>query len=98
MLGKDRIIQLVRLILSSDKDGEILSAVYALQRTLQASGKSCHDLAETIAGKIMEVQVVKTKIVERIVQSRADADSWIEAADKLLATRRLADREREFVE
>jgi hypothetical protein len=36
---KDRLIQLVRLILSSDKDGEILSAVYALQRTLKASGK-----------------------------------------------------------
>jgi hypothetical protein len=42
-------------------------------------------------------RLLETRIIEEVVQSRADADSWIEAADKLLATTTLADRERDFV-
>ena len=43
-----RIAALVRLVLGSDKDGEILGAVEALKRTLAAAGLDHHRLAEVI--------------------------------------------------
>ena len=42
-----RIAQLVRL-LSSDKDGEVVAAVHALRRTLQATGGDLFTLARQI--------------------------------------------------
>jgi hypothetical protein len=47
-IDTDKIAKLVRL-LGSDKDGEILAAVAALQRTLDIADLDLHDLADVIA-------------------------------------------------
>jgi hypothetical protein len=43
----ERLCQLVRM-LSSDRDGEVLSAVHAINRTLKSSGLDIHYLADGI--------------------------------------------------
>jgi hypothetical protein len=89
---KDKLVKLVKL-LSSDKDGERLAACAAIERTLKSAGMSWHELADTIANKIMEV----TKVVT--VDAKADADSWIRAADQILEKRdSLVEYEAKFVE
>jgi hypothetical protein len=90
----DRLVKLVR-VLSSDKDGEVLGAVRAIERILKSNGFSFHDLAESLAGRILEV--VKVEIVEKeVVVDRTQKD-WIEAADKLMGCIKLTPRELEFV-
>jgi hypothetical protein len=97
---RDRLMKLIRL-LSSDKDGEALAAVRAIEKTLKASGKSFHDLADTLAGKFVEVIRVVEKVVvkERRVEVVVDhsCESWIKATDKLLESGKLVAREIEFV-
>jgi hypothetical protein len=88
---RDRLVKLVRL-LSSDKEGERLAAVAGIERALRSAGLSFHDLADTIANRI--VQVVKKVEVQ---VDRTAADSWVDAADEMLGTQGLTDYERNFV-
>jgi hypothetical protein len=93
--SRDKLIKLVRL-LSSDKDGEVLGAVAAIERTLKSNGLSFHDLAELLSDKIIEV--VRTKVVERVVEVDRTQRDWIEGATELLKVDGLAKHERTFVE
>lgn len=100
MEGKDKLMKLIRL-LSSDKDGEVLAAVRGIERILKSEGKSFHELADVLAGKIVEV----TKVVERVRVERVEVtvevehscEEWIWAADQLIATEKLAGHELNFV-
>jgi hypothetical protein len=47
-----RLAQLLRLLLSSDKDGEIIATAAAINRTLAASGLDCHALADTVENPV----------------------------------------------
>jgi hypothetical protein len=88
---RDRICKLVRL-LSSDIDGERLAAVAGMDRTLKNAGMTFHDLADTVADRIVEVVKVKEVSVDR-----AAAESWINAANEMLSGTRLQGHERKFV-
>jgi hypothetical protein len=88
---RDRLCKLVRL-LSSDVEGERLGAVAGIDRTLKSAGVTFHDLADTVADRIVEVVRIKEVPVDR-----TNIESWIEAANRMLATNELQDHERKFV-
>src|SRR5258707_468774 len=48
-IGVDRIGKLVRLMLSTNRDGEALAAVGALKRALDVAGLDCHAVADALA-------------------------------------------------
>jgi hypothetical protein len=48
----DRLAKLVRLIFSSDKEGEIVGAVMAARRVLETNGLDCHWLADQITAPV----------------------------------------------
>jgi hypothetical protein len=93
--ARDKLIKLIRL-LSSDKEGERLGAVAAIERTLHGAGLSFHDLAETISDQIIEV--VKEKVVVKIVEIDRTQRDWIEYSEKLLQVDTLEAHERKFVQ
>jgi hypothetical protein len=88
---RDRLCKLVRL-LSSDIEGERLGAVAGIDRTLKNAGMTFHDLADTIADRIVEVVRIREVPVDR-----TNVESWIDAANQMLATNELQDYERKFV-
>jgi hypothetical protein len=91
-LNKERLAKLIRL-LSSNVDGEVLAAVAAIERALKSSGKSWHDLAETIVDKIIIFEVQK-----QAVETNSIANNYIEAAKWLLEKDKdLKIYEREFI-
>ena len=98
----DRLQKAVR-VLSSDKDGERAAAVAAIERLLKAVDKDFHDLAEMLAGKIIEVEKVKVvekiRFVTKIVEVQVDlrCEHWIQATTELLESGDLAAHEHKFV-
>jgi hypothetical protein len=46
-VNTSKLAKLIRL-LGSNRDGEVIAAARALQRTLEASGKDLHDLADAV--------------------------------------------------
>jgi len=88
---KERLSKLIRL-LSSDKDGEVLASVRAIERTLKAHGKSFHDLADAIVGKVLLMEI-RTTVVKK-----SPLDSiWVEACDALISGGKMNDVEQKFV-
>ena len=81
----DRITKLLRL-LSSDREGEVVAAAGALQRTLRANGCDIHDLADlVVAGPTRS--------------PRPAEDNWLATARWCHArSEKLNAREREFVD
>jgi hypothetical protein len=51
-----RISKLVKLLLSSDKPGEVVAAVAAVNRSLAAAGLNHHDLGDAIEAGLVEVR------------------------------------------
>jgi hypothetical protein len=47
-IDTDKVGKLVRLMLSTDRDGEALAAVGALKRALDVAGLDCHAVADAI--------------------------------------------------
>lgn len=74
---KEKLAKLLRL-LSSEIDGEVLSAVRAIERTLKANGKSFHDLADAIVDKVIVFEI------EKVIEGNHLAKNYIDAAEWLL--------------
>ena len=54
LVAENRLGRIIAM-LGSDKDGEVLAAVAALKRTLNASGGDLHDLVALLEGKVRVV-------------------------------------------
>jgi hypothetical protein len=68
---EEKLEKLVRL-LSSDKEGEVVAAARAIQRTLSNAGSDIHELAERIkGGKLSEAEM--RKIYDAGVKDGKDA-------------------------
>ncbi len=84
--NKERLCSLVRL-LSTPVDGERLGAVRGIDRILKAAGLSFHDLASAIKQSPLVVDE----------ESVDDALSWLKAAEAMLDSGGLSEREAKFV-
>jgi hypothetical protein len=68
----DRIEKLLKLALSSDKDGEVVAATRAIRRTLESAGTDIHEFAErTKGGELSEADM--KHIYDTGVQDGKDA-------------------------
>lgn len=89
-IDRERLKKLIR-VLSSDKDGEVIAAVKAIERQLKWANLSFHDLADMLTARIVEA--IRVRVVE-IDRTQRD---WIEAADKMIESGKLKTAEWEFV-
>jgi len=108
----DRIAKLLRMALGATSDGETLSAVMALRRTLKAAGSDLHELTKAITtgGELSEADMRKLYDAgymaglkegeSRSVSVFHDVDEdWHPMRDFCAQhSQRLRSREREFIE
>ena len=89
-LMSERLAKLVAL-LASGKDGDVLAAVDALKRTLDAAGLDLNDLAAEILA-LGEVDTASQAV------ERCEPGDWFRFIDQLLAdTDALSDRDLQFL-
>ena len=106
----EKLEKLVRL-LSSDKEGEVVAAARAIQRTLSNAGSDIHELAERIrGGKLSESEMRKIYeagyehgkdegAAEKGFSDTTTGPSWLAMAQYCAEhSRGLSDWERNFVE
>ena len=89
-----RVGQLLRLAISTDKDGEALNALAAVRRTLDASGIDLHVVADAVVAGLgrppAPIQELDWRDTARFCRSRADLLSEKEA--RFIATIMSRDR------
>jgi hypothetical protein len=109
-MNTEKIGKLIKM-LSSSSDGEVVAAVHALMRTLEAEGTDIHELAERVEGRKLsqaEMQKIYDKAFAAGKQSVAAAAptfhdvtneiSWHAIACECMHSSRLRDqREQKFV-
>src|SRR5215207_6187820 len=104
---RPKLLKLIPL-LSSDRDGEVLATVRAIERMLRSAGLDWHELADAVGAEpeIIEKIVYRERIVEKIVyrdpraqQAQHEQDSW-EAKLIFCMNRRdrVGSREQEFLD
>lgn len=97
------------LLLSSDKDGEVVAAARAISNLLQRENKTWHDLAENITGKAITAPKAKSQPRQpRPSQPKPGPHSYYTGGEKRYTTdddtfrkllnAKLNDWEREFVQ
>jgi hypothetical protein len=105
----ERLAKLIRM-LGSDRDGEVIAAVAAIRRLLEAQGLDLHDLADVVMGKQERRpnredlgSAYQEGYRDGVRQANGDAAddvlSWREMASFCRARlNRLEDREADFIE
>jgi len=109
---EEKLEKLLKLALGSDRDGEVIAAARAIQRTLSSAGSDIHELAERIrGGKLSEAEIRKIYdagyeagkdegAVEKGFSDTTAGPSWLQMAQYCAEhdNGRLTPREREFVD
>jgi hypothetical protein len=109
---QEKLEKLLKLALGSDRDGEVIAATRAIQRTLSNAGSDIHELAERIrGGKLSEAEMRKIYdagyeagkdegAVEKGFGDVTAGPSWLQMAQYCAEhdNGRLTPREREFVD
>jgi hypothetical protein len=105
----EKIEKLLRVALSSDKDGEVLAAARAITRTLSGAGSDIHELAARVKGvsetdmrRIYDAGVQEGKDTAATAAGfkSTEGPTWLEMAEYCAGhdDGRLSAKERGFVE